>query len=118
MNARKIALFPDTNLFLHYRPLNEIDWCSLLQSSTVEIEIAPVVARELETQKTLNQSEKLRDRAETALKLLHKHLADPQVREGVGAHTGGGRSSVLCYTRTDSPDRSQGSAQAAPSVAV
>ena len=54
MNASKIAPFPDTNLFLHYRPLHEIDWCSLLHSSTVEIKIAPVVARELEKQKTLN----------------------------------------------------------------
>ena len=83
MNASKIAVFPDTNLFLHYRSLNEIDWCSLLHSSTVEIEIAPVVARELEKQKTLNPSKKLRDRAATALKLLHKHLANPQVRDGV-----------------------------------
>ena len=83
MNASKIAIFPDTNLFLHYRSLNEIDWCSLLHSSTVEVEIAPVVARELEKQKTLNPSKKLRDRAATALKLLHKHLANPQVRDGV-----------------------------------
>ena len=83
MNASKIAVFPDTNLFLHYRSLNEIDWCSLLHSNTVEIEIAPVVARELEKQKTLNPSRKLRDRAATALKFLHNHLANPQVRDGV-----------------------------------
>ncbi|HXM64919.1 MAG TPA: PIN domain-containing protein [Terriglobales bacterium] len=83
MNASKMAVFPDTNLFLHYRSLSEIDWCSLLRSSTVEIEIAPVVPRELEKQKTLNPSKKLRDRAATALKLLHKHLTNPQVRDGV-----------------------------------
>src|SRR5271157_1059564 len=83
MSATKIAIFPDTNLFLHYRPLNEIDWCSLLQSNAVEIEITPVVTRELEEQKPLNPSRKLKDRAATALRLLHKYLAKPQVRDGV-----------------------------------
>src|ERR1035441_5773280 len=83
MSATKIAIFPDTNLFLHYRPLNEIDWCSMLQSNAVEIEIAPVVTRELEEQKALNSSRKLRDRAATALRLLHKHLTNPEVRDGV-----------------------------------
>jgi hypothetical protein len=83
MTAQKIALFPDTNLFLHYRPLNETDWCSLLRASTVEIKIATVVTGELEEQKALNPSRKLRDRAATAVKLLHKHLGHPQVRDGV-----------------------------------
>ena len=73
MSVTKVDIFPDTNLFLHYRPLSEIDWCSLLQSNAVEIEIAPVVTRELEEQKTLNPSRKLRDRAATALTLLHKY---------------------------------------------
>ncbi len=31
MSVKNIALFPDTNLFLHYRPLSEIDWCCLAQ---------------------------------------------------------------------------------------
>src|SRR2546428_4398847 len=83
MSVTKVDIFPDTNLFLHYRPLSEIDWCSLLQSNAVEIEIAPVVTRELEEQKTLNPSRKLRDRAATVLTLLHKYLAKPQVRDGV-----------------------------------
>jgi len=83
MNITKIALFPDTNLFLHYRPVNEIDWCSLFQSKFVEIEIAPVVTRELEKQKTLNPSRKLRDRADIALKLLYRHLGNQHVRDGV-----------------------------------
>ncbi len=83
MGLQRIAAFPDTNLFLHYRPVNEIDWCSLLQASAVEIKIAPVVTRELEEQKTLHQSRKLRERAATALKLLHKYLGQSQVRDGV-----------------------------------
>jgi hypothetical protein len=62
--------------------LNEIDWCLLLHSSAAEIAIAPVVTRELEEQKTLNSSRKLRERATTGLKLLNKYLANPQVRDG------------------------------------
>jgi hypothetical protein len=83
MNPQKIAVFPDTNLFLHYRQLNEIDWCSLLDTSAVEIKIAAVVTRELEERKTLHQSRKIRDRAAAALRLLHKYLGQRQVRDGV-----------------------------------
>jgi hypothetical protein len=83
MTVQKIAVFPDTNLFMHFRPFNEIDWCELLQASVVEIKIAPVVTRELEEQKTLNPSRKLRERAATALRLLHGYLGHGQVREGV-----------------------------------
>src|SRR5438034_3833255 len=83
MSEPRIAAFPDTNLFMHFRPLNEIDWCGLLQASSVEIKIAPVVTRELEEQKTMNPSRKLRERAATALRLLHGYLGHGQVREAV-----------------------------------
>ena len=83
MSVEKVVAFPDTNLFLHFRPMNEIDWCGFLQASTVEIKIAPVVTRELEEQKTLNSSRKLRERADKALRLLHGYLGQSQVREGV-----------------------------------
>jgi PIN domain len=83
MTVQKVAAFPDTNLFLHFRPLNEIDWCELLQASSVEIKIAPVVTRELEVQKTLNPSRKLRERADKALRLLHGYLRQNQVRNSV-----------------------------------
>lgn len=83
MSLQRIAAFPDTNLFLHYRPLNEIDWCSFLQASAVDIKIAPVVTRELEEQKTFNQSRKLRDRAAAALKLLHSYLEQSHIQDRV-----------------------------------
>lgn len=49
----------------------------------MEIKIAPVVTRELEEQKTVNQVRKLKERAATAVKLLYKYLAQKVVREGV-----------------------------------
>jgi hypothetical protein len=83
MSAPRIVACPDTNFFLHFRPLNETDWCELLQASSVELKIAPVVTRELEEQKTLNPARKLRERADKALRLLHGYLRQNQVRDGV-----------------------------------
>lgn len=83
MPILKVAVFPDTNLFLHFRPLNEIDWCAVLNASNVEIKIAPVVTHELEEKKVLHPLQKIRERANKALRLLHTYLQKPQVREGV-----------------------------------
>jgi PIN domain len=83
MSLLKVAVFPNTNLFLHYRALNEIDWCSILGAGAVEIKIAAVVTHELEEQKTLHRSRKIRDRAAAGLRLLHKYLGQRQVRVGV-----------------------------------
>jgi len=68
MSVPRIVAFPDSNLFMHFRSLNEIDWCEFLQASAVEIKIAPVVTSELEKQKTLNPLRKLRERADNVLK--------------------------------------------------
>jgi hypothetical protein len=83
MTPPKVCVFPDTNIFLHYRALNEIDWCALLCVQELEIEIAPIVTRELEEQKTLHSSQKLRERADRSLRLLHQHLSNPRLRHGV-----------------------------------
>ena len=83
MNPQTIAVFPDTNLFLHYRPVNEIDWCALVKARPVEVKIAPVVPHELEEQRVLHQLRKIRDRAGTAIKLLQTYLQKSQVRDGV-----------------------------------
>jgi len=83
MSTQAIAAFPDTNLFLHYRPVNEIDWCSLLHGTTVDLKIAPVVTRELEEQKIVIQVRKLKERAAGAVKLLYKYVGGTHVRDRV-----------------------------------
>jgi len=83
MNPQTTAVFLDTNLFLHYRPVNEIDWCALVKVRPVEIKIAPVVPHELEEQRVVHQLRKIRDRAGTAIKLLHTYLQKNQLRDGV-----------------------------------
>ena len=82
----EVHAFPDTNIFLHYRPLAELDWRSMAQGQPVRILIAPVVTRELEERKTLHSIKRIRERAAVALKMLHKFLEDGlpcKVRDGV-----------------------------------
>jgi len=82
----EVHAFPDTNIFLHYRPLAELDWRSMAQGQPVRILIAPVVTRELEERKTLHPIKRIRERAAVALKMLHKFLEDGlpcKVRDGV-----------------------------------
>src|ERR1700722_18817053 len=70
----EVAAFPDTNVFLHYRPVAELDWQSIAQGRPVRIQIAPVVTRELEERKTLHPLKRIRDRAAVALRTLHQFL--------------------------------------------
>jgi hypothetical protein len=58
-----IKAFLDTNLFLHFRPLHEVDWPALLKDQPVELLLAPIVVRELESHKDQHSSKKLRARA-------------------------------------------------------
>src|SRR5205809_2100739 len=82
----EIAVFPDTNVFLHYRPLSELDWCSMAQARSVRVQIAPVVMRELEERKVLHPIKRIRERADRALQMLFRFSqagAPCQMREGV-----------------------------------
>jgi hypothetical protein len=72
----KVAAFPDTNVFLHYRPVAELDWHSIAQGRPVVIQIAPVVTRELEERKTLHTIKRIRERAAGALRTLHQFLEE------------------------------------------
>jgi predicted ribonuclease YlaK len=72
----EVAAFPDTNIFLHYRPIAELDWHSMTQGHPIRIQIAPVVTRELEQHKTFHPIKRIRNRAATALRMLHNFLED------------------------------------------
>ena len=67
-----VFLFVDTNVFLHYRGLDQIDWCCLTKAKSVLIVLPPVVFRELNKQKDTNPSRHLRKRAQVALVSLGK----------------------------------------------
>jgi len=76
VSPEEVAVFPDTNVFLHYRPVAELDWQLMAQGHPVRIQIAPVVTRELEERKTLHSIKRIRERAAVALRMLHKFLEE------------------------------------------
>jgi hypothetical protein len=83
-----VCLFVDTNAFLHYRGLDQIDWCALAQAESVLLLVPPVVFRELNKHKDTNSSRLLRKRAQTALAMLDRIFSvSPRasVRAGVEA---------------------------------
>src|ERR1700730_5653590 len=65
--------FVDTNLFLHFPLLDQIDWLKLLGSEHVVLAITSTVIRELNKHKDAPVSAKLRERAAAALKKLYAY---------------------------------------------
>lgn len=79
-----VLVYPDTNTFLHYRPIREVDWLKLVTSEAVEIVIAQVVLRELNRIKDSSKlQKKLRERADSALRTLKSLRREPTIRPGV-----------------------------------
>jgi len=62
--------FVDTNLFLHFPTLDQIDWLDLLRCDYVVIIVTATVIRELNRHKDAPVSFKLRERAASSLKKL------------------------------------------------
>lgn len=76
-----IALFPDTNLFLHYKPVTDIDWRSLVAGKDVRLVVCLQVIKELDEKK--NHSE-LGDRAARAIREIRSCKSNmTEVRPGV-----------------------------------
>lgn len=60
----------DTNTFLHYVSVDQIDWLQLIPNSRVVIFICPPVIRELNKHKDTPRTSKLRDRAASAIRKI------------------------------------------------
>lgn len=76
----------DTNLILHFRRLDELDWCELVGAAPCSVVVTPVLMRELERAKVHNPNAKLRARAKDAIAWLAAKIADEDpiiLREGV-----------------------------------
>jgi rRNA-processing protein FCF1 len=69
---QQLSAFLDTNTFLHFPRLDQLDWPELLQATDVLLIISPVVIRELNRHKDFPTSTKTRERAATALRILDK----------------------------------------------
>ena len=78
-------VFIDTNIALHFKRPDQIDWCTLANSKEVVLVGAPILLRELDNHKFGNRPTKLKDRAKSYIKWLHTFACNPEteVRAGV-----------------------------------
>src|SRR4051812_34738261 len=66
----ELIAFLDTNTFLHFPRLDQLEWLALLHSTGVRLIISPVVIRELNRHKDSPTSLKTRERAAAVLRAL------------------------------------------------
>jgi len=58
-----LYVFPDTNLLMHFRRIDELDWTALSGATDIVVVLAPAVVKELGKHKDQHPSRKLRQRA-------------------------------------------------------
>lgn len=64
-----MKLFIDTNIILHFTPLDQVDWTEVCGQRNVEILFAPIVIEELDKQKR-NTNPRISKRAKAAIKKI------------------------------------------------
>lgn len=67
----------DTNLVLHFQPIDQIDWCALTECDRCTLVIAPILLRELEKKKIFSPSSALKERAGRTIDFLVGKMALP-----------------------------------------
>lgn len=106
----QVHAFPDTNYFIQYKALDQIDWCKLLAADSVILQITPAVLGELNHKKDYSSSRRQQNRAGSALSLLRsidrgeaKLSAGVEV-EFISHHADDATFSSHRLTRLDSDD--------------
>lgn len=74
-----LVVFPDTNLFLHFKPLAQIDWLAVCRARRVKLVVCLQVINELDDKKG---DARLGERAKRAVKDI-REMRDKEVRPGV-----------------------------------
>ena len=69
------TVFLDTQIFLHYRTIRDIDWCGLCHTENVSIVIAPIVIQELDKKK-IDKDPKIKKRAGRAIREISELTED------------------------------------------
>lgn len=73
-----LCLFADTNLFLHYKPLDQIDWSKLGDFDLIEVVVCPPVQREIDVLKGGREGRRSDRARKTASILLEIAQHGPQ----------------------------------------
>lgn len=83
------VVFLDTNVYLHYQDIDQIDWLKIVQADTVTIVVPPIVIRELNKHKDSHTKTRVRKRAGAILKMLSTLFASgfqAQLRSNVAIY--------------------------------
>lgn len=78
---KRIAVFFDTNIFLHYQPIGQIKWAEILGGEVELFVIASVVLQELDDKKDEYSRKRIRDRARSAINLIEAAIASSSVKD-------------------------------------
>lgn len=81
-NKHTAVIFVDTNVALHYKRLDQIDWKGEVDEKRCEIVVCSVFLAELEKHKVEHPNKKIRKRAGEYSTWLAKKYDDPVIREG------------------------------------
>jgi hypothetical protein len=71
LRMSKIEAWVDTNTFLHFKALDELDWSVLTGASEITVVVCAAVIGELDNQKNHGATPKLRERARDSIRRLH-----------------------------------------------
>ena len=75
--GRTLYLFPDTNVFIQCRGLNEVDWSEVVDCEKIHIIACPPVQREMDKHKNLG-SDRLAKRARKTYSMFRKIILNEQ----------------------------------------
>ena len=73
-----LCLFADTNLFLHYKPLDQVDWSKLGNFDSIEVVVCLPVQREIDALKGGREGRRSERARKTASILLEIAQHGPQ----------------------------------------
>ena len=77
-----LKLFVDTMVFLHFRPLDELDLASRTQADVITLVVPRITLRELDKHKSTHSSRKIRDRARRVLAGLEAAIGGTEPLKG------------------------------------
>ena len=78
-----VAVFLDTMVYLHYRPVDQVDWGALLGEVNVVLVLPRVTTQELDKHKNVHRQRQIRERARRVLTCVDAWLAAGEVKPGV-----------------------------------
>jgi hypothetical protein len=93
MPMRELTVFPDTNIFLHCRPIHDLPWHEVFEFDVLHLKIAGTVVDEIDRLKRDGNPRRAK-RAREANSLFRQMLADPS---GSVSLQSGGKSVVISF---------------------